>query len=112
MGDRWNMVRGSEGGALIFDLIDGDTGYWLVTTVTGTRYVIDLDRRLVCRMPSPTATSMRRDFERVPLVRMTRCCIAQPLVMLINLKTPGALITQRTSSLVTFIDRIDLWGAL
>ena len=84
-------------------------GRWLITTKASTRYLIDLDQRWVCRMPAAgVGNSMRRDFHDVTLLRMTRCQVAEPLVLLVDLRIPGALMTKRTSSPVTLIERADL----
>ena len=90
-------------------LTDDAAGRWLITTMTGTRYLIDLDQRWVCRMPSAgVENSMRRDFHDVNLLRLMRCHVAGPLVLLVDLRLPGAMMTKRSSSPVRLIERADL----
>jgi hypothetical protein len=86
-------------------LRNGGVGRWRVTTRTGTRYVLDLDRQGVRRIPAAGGSSdrMRRDNTDVHLVQVVECRIGAPLVLRINLGVPGVSVTTRMASDVTRI---------
>lgn len=86
-------------------LEDDRVGRFRVTTRTGTRYFLDLDRRLIRREPAFTGSSalMRRDGQDLDLVFLRQCRLGAPLVVLIDLRIRGACWTQRTSADVTRI---------
>lgn len=75
------------------------TGLWQVATETSL-YVVDLDARLVTRVPdagagtlpglSPVAiASLRRDHEPVTLIELIECQLDRPLRMLLDLRRDG-----------------------
>jgi hypothetical protein len=90
----------------VVDALEDDfAGRFRITTRTGTRYVIDLDRRLVRREPAFTGGSvmMRRDGQDLDLVFLRECRLGAPLIVLVDLDVRGACWTQRTSAEVTRI---------
>jgi hypothetical protein len=90
----------------VFDAVDDDgLGQFRITTRTGTRYFLDLDRRLIRREPAFTGSSalMRADGQDLDLVFLRQCRLGVPLVVLIDLHIRGACWTQRTSADVTRI---------
>src|SRR5690554_6465473 len=88
------------------DALDHEAvGRWRVTTRTGTRYLVDLDRQCVRREPARggSSTSMHRDQQDVDLLQLMQCRIGAPLVLLLDLHLPGVACTRRVSSDVTRI---------
>jgi hypothetical protein len=74
-------------------------GQWQVATETSL-YLIDIDRRLVTRVPDagdgtmpglpPVAiASLRRDHEPLPLIELVECELGKPLRMLIDVRRDG-----------------------
>lgn len=58
-----------ESSLLIASLTEGATGRWQITTENGSTYVLDLDQRLITRVPeTPT---LRRDYEALLLHQLT-----------------------------------------
>jgi hypothetical protein len=84
---------------MVDELADDGDGGWRVLTQTGTRYLLDLDRRRIRRLPAPGALStwMRRDGEELHLIELCQCRVGSPLIILVDLQVPGARHTQRTS---------------
>lgn len=90
-------------------LTDDATGCYVVTTASASRYWLDLDRRLVRRVPSPAvqvSLRMRQDGDDIHLLEIVQCHVGQPMVMLINLNVPGVWLTTRESTSVVRIDPI------
>ena len=90
-------------------LTDDATGCYVVTTESGTRYWLDLNRRQLQRVPSPAFPArlqLRRDGEHIDLVEVVRCLLGQPMVLLINLWVPGVWCTTRESTPVVRIDPV------
>jgi hypothetical protein len=90
----------------VVDALEDDApGRFRITTRSGTRYLIDLDRRLIRREPAFTGGSvvMRRDGQDLDLVFLRECRLGAPLIALVDLHLPGACWTQRTSAEVTRI---------
>ena len=86
-------------------LEDDAPGRFRITTRSGTRYLIDLDRRLIRREPAFAGGSvmMRRDGQDLDLVFLRECRVGAPLIALVDLHIRGACWTQRTSAEVTRI---------
>jgi hypothetical protein len=90
-------------------LTDDATGCYVVTTTTGTRYWLDLDRRLLCRVVNPIAPRplhLRQDGADIELLELVDCHVGLPLIVLINLNVPGVWLTTRESTPVSRIDRV------
>ena len=90
---------------MIHALEDDAVGRWRIITRTGTRYLLDLDRRLVRRQPDRSTGSapMRADGRNVALLEIVQCRVGLPLVVLIDLKVPGAACTRRITADITRI---------
>lgn len=90
-------------------LTDDETGCYVVTTQSASRYWLDLDRRLLRRVTSPLShrfLRLRQDGEDVDLVEVVQCHVGQPMVLLINLNVPGVWLTTRESTPVVRIDPV------
>lgn len=92
------------------------TGLWQVTTETSL-YLVDLDARLVTRVPdagagtppgsSPVAiASLRRDHEPVSLIELIECRLDRPLRMLLDIRRDGVP-TLRVSTHVRDLRELD-----
>ncbi len=93
-----------------------DSGRWQVTTETST-YLLDLDARLVTRVPDAGAgtpdglsgvsiASLRRDHEPIPLIELVRCEPGQPMRVLLDVREDG-ISTMRTTTTVRNIRKLD-----
>ncbi|TFC16539.1 hypothetical protein [Cryobacterium glucosi] len=94
---------------MVDSLTDDATGCYVVTTQSASRYWLDLDRRLLRRVPSPSfpdRLQLRRDGEDIDLLEVVRCRVGRPLVLLINLNVPGVWLTTRESTPVTRIESV------
>jgi hypothetical protein len=90
-------------------LTDDAVGCFLVTTDAGSRYWLDLDRRILRRSTVAAFQQrrvLRRDEEEIGLVAIVRCQLGRPLVLLIDLKLPGIRVTTRASTAVTRISPV------
>ena len=86
-------------------LEDDAPGRFRITTRSGTRYLIDLDRRVIRREPAFVGGSvmLRRDGQNLDLVFLRECRVGAPLIVLVDLHLRGACWTQRSSAEVTRI---------
>ena len=81
-------------------------GRYTVTT-EAARYLFDLGRRVVRRLPvGPDAADLRRDAEEVALVAVACCEVGWPMTLVIDLNAPGVLATTRSTTFVTAIEKI------
>jgi hypothetical protein len=90
-------------------LTDDATGCYVVTTTSGTRYWLDLDRRLSRRVVNPAALRplrLRQDGADIDLLEIVKCRVGLPLILLINLNLPGVWLTTRESTPVNRIDHV------
>lgn len=96
-------------------LLDSTTGCFLVTTESGSRYRLDLDRRTLNRAPVTDLDGMhrlRRDGESITLVEIVQCEVGAPMLLLIDLRVPGVVVTSRESTPVVQIDHVACGTAL
>jgi hypothetical protein len=56
-------------------LTDEDSGRWLIATIH-SEYLIDLDKRIIRRMPGPTTDGIGFEEERL-LINIVACCIEE-----------------------------------
>lgn len=100
-GDSSHRGPGAEAGAIpqpVDELTDTDTGRWQITTVTSL-YLLDLDRREVIRIPSPSGgdhgldqhTGLRYEIRRfdedrrsVSLYRIIECVLGERMYLWID----------------------------
>ena len=81
-------------------------GRYTVTT-EAARYLFDLGRRVVRRLPvGPDAADLRRDAEEVTLLAVARCVVGQSMKILVDLDASGVLATTRRTTLVAAIERV------
>jgi hypothetical protein len=65
-------------------LTDEGAGYHLVTTESGSRYWLDLDRRVLLRRTNELAQErldLRRDGEDIGLIEVVQCRIGEPMLL-------------------------------
>jgi len=92
----------------VISVDDEATGRFLVTTASGSGYLLDLDRRTLSRITRPGHPNhpLRRDGETIYLVEIVRCELGKPMLLLIDLELPGIVITSRISTTVVRIDAL------
>lgn len=79
-----------------------DIGRYLVTTASGSTYLVDLDGRTLVRLPpSDEDAELRRDGEPVALLFILECTVGMEMVVLIDLLVPGVAFTTRRTTTVT-----------
>ncbi|GAB3129592.1 hypothetical protein [Glaciibacter psychrotolerans] len=92
---------------MLISVTDDEHGRYLVESETGSRYTLDLDKRIVRRLPTElSALRLRRDGDHVDLVEVVRCAVGQPMLLLVDLNVPGVWLTTRESTRVVRIDRL------
>lgn len=90
-------------------LTDRDTGNYVVSTYSGSRYLLDLDARTMRRTAGDifrAAHTMRRDGEEVQLLEVLHCALGDPMVLRINLVVPKVFATARFTSTVLMIEQL------
>jgi hypothetical protein len=104
---RGGARRPERGGAAAVErLLDSSAGCWQVTT-EASLHVLDLDRRRVLRVPGggvggmPVA-ALRRDHAESGLLRVCRCVVGKPMVLLVVVRQDGVP-TLRTTTAVRAI---------
>jgi hypothetical protein len=96
---------------LISGLPETASGTYLITTASGTRYLVRYDRRTFIRItPSgPVASSvLRRDGEEVDLVSISACAVGRPLLMFADLHLDGVAFTVRPTTPVVSFEHVDV----
>lgn len=85
--------------AILTDSIDEyATGVWQITTATGSIYVLDLDQRLLTRVPELVA--MRRDHEPLQLHRLIEARVGASGRFLVQVRTDDIPTIRLTSTIV------------
>ena len=90
-------------------LKDVSTGRYLVTTISGSRYLIDLDKSTMLRMPAVDMAadhSLRRHGQEIHVVALKECSVGRPMWLIVNLRIPGVIATTRRSTEVQSIEDI------
>lgn len=88
-------------------LSDDGAGTFLVCTMTGSRYLLDLDQRVFRRTPRDAwdeTLRLRRDGDVIDLVELVRCVRGEPMLLLIDLDVPGVSMTSRETTAVVSIE--------
>jgi hypothetical protein len=86
------------------------TGKYLITTYSGTRHLLDLDRLTTCRLPrtdTPDIWTLRRDTEEIDVLRLGPCEVGQRLLLILDLHVPGVGWTSRLTTAVVSIEKVD-----
>ncbi|KGJ79914.1 hypothetical protein GY21_03245 [Cryobacterium roopkundense] len=84
-----------------------NTGRYLVTTGSGSVYLIDLDRSVMSRVPAMDMTadrSLRRDGQPVDIISLVQCSVGRPMNLIIDLHVPGVMRTTRRTTEVRAIE--------
>lgn len=76
------------------------TGRWVVTTESGARYLLNLNRRWVSREPEPSSTRMRRDNSAVGLVELVRCKVGDQMRLIVNIRQDGIFTIRYTTPVI------------
>lgn len=83
----------------------GETGLWKVTTLAGSVYKIDVNRKRVKRIHAG-GNPLIADYEWSPYIEILSCTLGHPLVMTWNPEPQGNVLT-RVSTTVASIERMD-----
>lgn len=101
---------------MLRELRNDDEGRFVVTTATGSQYVLDLTARTVKRVMAATAplieyldvgfSQLRRDGEPLELLMLESCSVGAPARYWIQVRDDH-IVTLRTTSPVVHIDALD-----
>jgi hypothetical protein len=92
------------------DLMDEVSGKFRLTTITGSKYLVDLDEHTLHREPDLSvedAVSLRRDSDTVYLLSIRAGLVGASAVFVIDLQVEGVPCTFRITSEVVSIDRLE-----
>jgi hypothetical protein len=82
------------------------TGVYLVTTLSGTRYLLNFSAMTATRyLDLDDDNTLRRDDEERPLLFCTYPTIGEPLTLVLDLRGDGVP-TVRSTNLVSAVERI------
>lgn len=90
-------------------LMDASTGRYLVTTISGSRYLIDLDGSTLKRLPAfdlALDRSLRRDGQDIHIVAIKDCTVGREMQLIVDLRLPGVFATKRRSTEVRRIEAL------
>ena len=74
------------------------TNTWLITTRSGSQYLLDLgERPMSTRFGGWDASHLRRDSDAVPLLGLASVEVGQPMVLLLDIRGDG-IVTRRTTT--------------
>jgi hypothetical protein len=85
------------------------TGTYLISTNSGARYILNLDRTTICRIAPPrseSAETLRQDGDEIDVVEMGDFEVGQTVLFVVNLHIPGVVSTIRRSTRVLAIENI------
>ena len=87
-------------------LVDSDSGEWLVVTASGSLYLLDLDLRTLTRGNFDLSVDrrLRRDGEVVALIAVVLCRVGSGMHLVIDLAVQGVDYTTRLSTTVLRIE--------
>ena len=91
-------------------LTNAVTGTYLISTYSGSRHLLDLDRMTTCRLPrtdTPDVWALRRDTEEIDVLRLGPCVVGQRLLLILDLHIPGVDWTSRLTTAVVSIEKVD-----
>jgi hypothetical protein len=84
-------------------------GVYLVSTLTGSAYIIDFDTMTATRTPNPydddDEKTLRKDGEERPLLGISEIAIGRDMILLLDLRGDGVP-TRRWTSPVIRIERL------
>lgn len=90
--------RSSEPATLTASIDEGATGLWQITTVTGSIYLLDLEQRLLTRVPELRA--MRRDHEPLHLHQLIEARVGASGRFLVQVRDDDIATIRLTSAIV------------
>ena len=91
------------------EVSNSSRGFWAVSTLSGTTYLLDLDQGVVLRQSVSDGEvdhGLRRDAEPLRLMSIGRCAVGESMLLIIDLQVPGVDFTTRRSTPVTRIQRL------
>ncbi|MBE7324182.1 hypothetical protein IEQ44_05915 [Nocardioides sp. Y6] len=95
-----------EPSTLVASIDDDAKGRWQITTETGSTYVVDLDQRVITRVPELRA--LRHDHESLLLHRVIEARVGDTGCFLVQVRSDGVP-TLRLTSHVTPIRPAPAW---
>lgn len=108
---RWGRVSVTDSGpgpdrSSSAAIDDSSEGGWLLTTETGSLYLVDLDHRTITRCPDPASEApeprLRRDYEPLPLQQVIACEPGASAYFLITVE-PGVVTLRITAPVVELV---------
>ncbi|MDT0168875.1 hypothetical protein [Pseudarthrobacter sp. BRE9] len=98
---------------MVQELRNDDAGRYLVTTATGSQYLLDLTARTVQRVVAATAplidyldvgfSQLRRDGETVKLLMLESCTVGWPARYWLQIRADHVVTLRTTSPVVDII---------
>ncbi|NQW87519.1 MULTISPECIES: hypothetical protein [unclassified Frigoribacterium] len=87
----------------VFDM----SGIYLVTTMSGSRYRLNLKAMTAARFPdSDECNPLRRDADERPLLGLTEPVVGHPMILVLDLRGDG-IETIRETNIVTLLERLE-----
>lgn len=84
-------------------------GCWVVTTVSGSVYEVDLDNSTLTRRPSDRVhglNPMRRDGDPLRIIGIVALAVGRPALFLVDLDLRGVACRRRVTTTVVSIDSV------
>jgi hypothetical protein len=91
------------------NLTSTTTGTYLITTYSGSRYLLNLDRMSVIRVPhsdDAAGWSPFQDADKIEVIALGECNVGEPLLLMLDL-LPGFDFTRCITTPVVSIEKID-----
>lgn len=92
-----------------------NSGRYLVSTESGSQYVIDQDSWTMLRLPAMDMAvdrSLRRDGQEIHVVAIKDCTVGREMQLIVDLRLPGVVATKRRSTEVQSIQELGDEGDL
>lgn len=108
---------------MVQELRNDDAGRYLVTTATGSQYLLDLTARTVQRVMAATAplleyldvgfSQLRRDGESLELLMVESCTVGWPARYWLQIRADHVVTLRTTSPVVDIValDPLNAWPA-
>ena len=97
----------------VTNLADITTGTYLISTSSGSRYVLNFERMTVIRVPhsdDADGWSLFQDADEIEVIALGECKVGEPLLLMLDL-LPGFDFTRCVTTPVVSIEKFDFHPA-